>query len=89
MGSKRGTQGILSQRISQYFQSQPSWFSDINEWWRGDGTCANSGWRPGTNIVEEEEEEQEHHPPGDRGHGWSYHEPKSSRDRAKILMGGS
>lgn len=72
-------------------KSQPSWFSDINEWWRGDGTCANSGWRPGTNIVEEEaeEQEQEHHPPGDRGQSWSYHEPKSSRDRAKILMGGS
>ena len=79
---------------SQYFQSQPSWFSDINEWWRGEGTCANSGWRPGTNIMEEEEEnvdlevekkDKKHQSP----RSWSYHEPKSSRDRARILMGGS
>ena len=96
MGSKREREGLreycLSDNNSRYFQSQPSWFPDINEWWRGDGTCANSGWRPGTNIAEEAEEdvdravEEKENP---KSHGWSYHEPKSSRDRARILMGGS
>lgn len=22
-----------------------SWYNDINDWWRGEGTCANEGWR--------------------------------------------
>lgn len=96
MGSKRERDpgNIVSQihNNSRYFQSQPSWFPDINEWWRGDGTCANSGWRPGTNIAEEAEEDVDREVeenPGGRSQGWTYHEPKSSRDRAKILMGGS
>jgi len=34
------------------------WYTDINEWWRGDGICANSGWKPsGVNLIEEDKEE--------------------------------
>ena len=101
---RHGTRGILSQIKPKYFQSQPSWFSDINEWWRGDGTCANTGWRPGSGVSMGEDLGDlgdrglghQHHQ-GDRGPShqhhsqsrevWSYGEPKSSRDRARILMG--
>jgi len=43
-------------------------YSDINQWWRGDGTCSNSGWKKDEKIdekiekvdekIEKEEEEE-------------------------------
>jgi len=30
-------------------EESKSWYSDINEWWRGEGTCANQGWRQNSN----------------------------------------
>ena len=36
--------------MSNFVQFKPepgreSWYNDINDWWRGEGTCANEGWR--------------------------------------------
>lgn len=25
--------------------SQPKWYEDVNEWWRGQGVCTNGSWR--------------------------------------------
>jgi len=33
-------------------------YSDINQWWRGEGTCSNSGWRK-EQIIEEKKEKIE------------------------------
>lgn len=25
--------------------SKPKWYEDVNDWWRGQGTCTNGSWR--------------------------------------------
>lgn len=25
--------------------SQPKWYEDVNDWWRGQGVCTNGSWR--------------------------------------------
>lgn len=55
---------------------QDSWYSDINEWWRGEGTCANQGWRQNSNNKIKKDFLA-------RPHG----EDTTVNNRLKVLMG--
>ena len=64
-----------------------NWYSDINEWWRGDGVCSNQGWKPGVTWVNKKSRNQVDEPQSNTEKTWRYEEPKSSKERSKILMG--
>merc|ERR1711997_866023 len=36
---------VLHDKKPEPVSGRESWYADINEWWRGEGTCANEGWR--------------------------------------------
>jgi len=56
-----------------------SWYPDINEWWRGSGTCADTGWRP-THVSHVSNRTTRVHSWSPPGH------PVSSNKRWSVLM---
>jgi len=71
----------------QELKGSNNWYSDINEWWRGDGVCSNQGWKPGVTWVNKKSRNQVDEPQSNTEKTWRYEEPKSSKERSKILMG--